>query len=60
MNNTLPYTAHDLLYKVIDFTNMTPDSNEWSFEKQKENPPRFVRLKQIQALIGGFCSWFKA
>ena len=36
MNNTLPYTAHDLLYKVIDFTNLTPDSNEWSFENKKK------------------------
>jgi len=54
MTNSPTYTANDLMNKVIEFTNMTKDSAEWSFEKQKENPPRLVRLKQIQALMEVF------
>ena len=54
MANSSTYTALDLLNKVIDFTNRSPYSEEWSFEKQKENPPRFVRLQQIQALMEAF------
>ena len=54
MNNSPTFTALDLLEKVIDFTNMTSDSVEWSFEKQQKNPPRLVRLQQIQALMEAF------
>ena len=54
MKNFPTFTAHNLLYKVIEFTNMTPDSAEWSFEKQQENPPRLVRLQQIQAMMEAF------
>ena len=54
MNNSPTYTALDLLDKVIDFTNMTSDSTEWTFEKQQYNPPRLVRLQQIQALMEAF------
>ena len=54
MNNSFKYTAVDLLKKVIEFTNMTPNPEEWTFEKQVDNDPRFVRLQQIQALIWAF------
>ena len=54
MNNFPTYTALDLLDKVIDFTNRSSDSTEWSFEKQQDNPPRLVRLQQIQALMEAF------
>ena len=54
MTNSQPCTALDLLNKVIEFTSMTKDSAEWSFEKQKDNPPRLVRLQQIQALMEAF------
>jgi len=43
MNNSSTYTALDLFDKVIDFNNKAPDSAEWSFEKQAENPTRLVR-----------------
>lgn len=59
MNNNTTYTAFDLLDKVIDFTNMAPNSAEWSFEKQRENPPRLVRLQQIQALMEAFVPGLK-
>jgi hypothetical protein len=54
MNNSFKITAFNLLEKVIEFTNMTPDPLDWSFERQKSNEPRFVRLKQIQALMNVF------
>ena len=54
MTNSSTYTALDLLKKVIDLTNMTSDSTEWSFEKQQDNPPRLLRLQQIQSLMKAF------
>lgn len=52
--NSPPYTALDLLNKVIEFTNMIPDSAEWTFEKPQGNLPRLFRLQQIQALMEAF------
>jgi hypothetical protein len=54
MNNSSKYAAVDLLDKIIEFTNMTRDPEEWSFEMQKSNEPRFVRLEQIKALMNAF------
>lgn len=54
MNNSYKYTAVDLLEKVIEFTNMTPDPKDWSFEVQMKNDPRFVRLQQILSLSWAF------
>ena len=54
MNNSSTYIALDLLDKVIEFTNRSPDSAEWSFQKQKGNSPRFVRLEQIWAMMCAF------
>ncbi|HET6558256.1 MAG TPA: hypothetical protein VFG54_13135 [Prolixibacteraceae bacterium] len=54
MNNSPKYTALHLLEKVIEFTHMTSDPVEWSYEEQKGNPPRFIRLKQIHSLIDAF------
>jgi len=54
MNNSSQYSAVDLLEKVIEFTNMTPDPNDWSFEVQMKNDPRFIRLQQILSLMLAF------
>lgn len=54
MNNSPKHTALHLLEKVIEFTNMTSDPVEWSYEEQKGNPPRFIRLKQIHSLMDAF------
>lgn len=54
MNNSPKHTAKHLLEKVIEFTNMTNDPVEWSYEEQKGNPPRFIRLKQIHSLMDAF------
>ncbi|HEY3372798.1 MAG TPA: hypothetical protein VGK10_18255 [Prolixibacteraceae bacterium] len=50
----LYYTALDLVDKVIELSTMSPYSDDWSFEKQKDNAPRLVRLQQIQALMHAF------
>ena len=44
-------TAHVLLNKVFEFTSMTTDESEWSLELQKDNPPRLIRLQQIEILL---------
>ena len=44
------YTAVDLIEKVVEFTNMTPDQRLWKEGLLKESPPRLVRLRQINAL----------
>ena len=49
----MSYTAISLLETLHDFTSMTQKS-EWSFEAVKDNPPRLIRLKQINALISAF------
>lgn len=54
MNNSPEHTALHLLDKVIEFTTMTSDPVEWSYEEQKGNPPRFIRLKQIHSLMDAF------
>jgi len=33
---------------------MTLNPEDWSFEKQMKNDPRFVRLEQIQAIMWAF------
>ena len=44
------YTAIDLLEKAIVFENLTPNPAMWKEGLLKENPPRLVRLQQINAL----------
>lgn len=48
-------TALDLLYTAIEISDMTgADRSKWTFESQKDNLPRFVRLQQIHALCKAF------
>ena len=54
MENSEKFTALVLLNAVADFKIMTPESDEWSFEKQKDNPPRLVRLQMIDSLYKAF------
>jgi hypothetical protein len=49
--NTKTYSAIDLLDKILEFTSLTPDPNQWNFEDLESNPPRHIRLKQIDSLI---------
>lgn len=50
----MDYAAQELLHKILEFLRMTPERAEWSFEVQRENPPRLVRLRQIDALFSAF------
>lgn len=54
MNNLEKYTAVDLLDTVIEFTQMTPEPEDWSFKRQKFNDPRFIRLQRILSLLWAF------
>lgn len=54
MNNLHGYTALSLLEKLIEFIEMTNESVEWSFEEQSGNPPKLVRLQEIQSLMKAF------
>ena len=47
-------TATDLLDKVIEFTEMTPDQEQWTLSALESNLPRFIRLQQINSLINAF------
>lgn len=48
------YSGIDLLNKVIDFTELTPDKSNWNLNALTKNPPRYVRLKEIEALLCAF------
>lgn len=50
----LQITALTLIDKVLEFERITPEKSEWSLDKQKDNKPRFVRLKQIEVLLKYF------
>lgn len=47
-------SALNLLERIIEYVHMTDDESEWTFEEQKGNPPKFVRLQQIQSLMQAF------
>jgi hypothetical protein len=40
-----------LIEKILDFISLVPDHNDWNIEKLKNNPPRLIRLKQIEVLL---------
>jgi hypothetical protein len=50
MNTYKQYTAVDLIEKIIEFTKMTPNPKLWKEGILQESPPRYVRLRQINAL----------
>ncbi|SEO10616.1 hypothetical protein [Mucilaginibacter sp. OK283] len=51
---TKTYSAIDLLDKVFEFVEMTPNPNEWNLRSLKSNPPRQIRFRQIDALLKAF------
>ncbi len=54
MKNAYKYTAGDLLDTIIEFTQLTPDQEDWSFKRQKNNDPRFIRMQRILSLLWAF------
>jgi hypothetical protein len=51
MNASRSYKGIDLMEKVIEFAKMTPNPALWKEGLLKESPPRYIRLRQINALI---------
>jgi len=47
-------TGLNLIEKVLEFEEMTPDKSQWSFTAQKDNLPRLVRLQQLKVLLQVF------
>lgn len=48
------FSAITLLEKTLEFRSMTPEPEMWSYAAQRDNPPRFVRLQQLHALLAAF------
>jgi hypothetical protein len=48
------YKGIDLLDKILEFVEMTPDPKLWTLNALLGNEPRLVRLKQINSLISAF------
>jgi len=44
-------TALTLIEDIIKFVSITSNNSDWSFEKQKDNLPRLIRLQQIEVLV---------
>ena len=56
MSNQRIFSGIDLLNQVLEFTEMVPDSKQWTLSSVKSNPPRYIRLQQIQSLLNAFFS----
>jgi hypothetical protein len=54
MTQDRKYSGIDLLNKVIDFTELTPEKSNWNLNALTNNPPRYIRLKEIEALLSAF------
>lgn len=44
----------NLVEKIIEFVEITPDNLEWNFESLKDFPSILLRLKQIESLLIAF------
>jgi len=54
--STNTYSGINLLDKIFEFTEMTPNSVEWNLKSLQANPPRQIRLQQIESLLTAFCT----
>lgn len=48
------WTTKDLLYKLLEFRAMTPNSDEWNETSLKHNEPRLIRFRRINSLFKAF------
>lgn len=48
------YKGIDLLDKILEFIEMTPNAELWTLKALEGNQPRLLRLKQINSLISAF------
>ncbi|WP_163309606.1 hypothetical protein [Dysgonomonas sp. 521] len=49
------FFLNDLTDKIVDLLGLTSSFYDWSQEEFKDNPPRLIRLQQIEAMITAFC-----
>jgi hypothetical protein len=50
----MDWNSGDLLEAALEFDDMVPDDDSWTKEKLRSNPPRFIRLTRIEALLKAF------
>ena len=48
------WTTKDLLYTILEFISMVPNSNEWKEKSLEYNEPRLIRFKRIKSLLTAF------
>lgn len=51
MQQIKTYRGLDLLDKILEFIEMTPDTTLWSSEKLSSNLPRLIRFQQVNSLL---------
>jgi hypothetical protein len=54
MEQSKTYKGVDLLDKIFEFIAMTPNATELKSNALKANPPRYIRLRQIESLVRAF------
>jgi hypothetical protein len=54
IDTSIKYSGISLLDKIFEFIEMTPNSAEWNVKSLKANPPRLIRLRQIESLLKAF------
>ena len=52
--NNRTITAHNLLAGFLELRGLTPEFESWTEERLSENPPRLIRLRQLEALFQAF------
>lgn len=48
------WTTKDLLYKILEFIGMVPNTNEWNENSLRNNPPSLIRFRRLSALLKAF------
>jgi hypothetical protein len=52
--DSIQITGLTLIVKALELKGMTSGKSDWAFDKQKNNPPRLIRLQQIEILLKYF------
>ena len=54
MTQIKAYKGIDLIEKILEFIEMTPNENEWNSKSLSDNKPRLIRFQQINSLLNAF------
>ena len=54
MTQIKAYKGIDLIEKILEFIEMTPNENEWNSKSLRDNKPRLIRFQQINSLLNAF------